>query len=292
MHVLVSSVCSRVAWKPGSRNNQPKRLPAPASFLLALFAIVASGGYAARAQGWELILPGGTVRLSLGFSDGRQFQYVPRVAPPPGRAFGTPAVYEQPLPGGSDQGLSPAARQVSMIALQNGDRDFLMVDKVHGRLILFRNGRPVYSRAALTGASQADQLPPDSWTKSWHEQSRVERYKVTPAGRFTLTRNYDRDLGKVFDINELRGRDWVIAIHKVWLGNGSEHRDARLRSAADVDKHITDGCVDVDSDTIAELLRMIPGRGMPVYILPTDNRLIPEVFSARERLYRVSVPVM
>ncbi len=184
-----------------------------------------------------------------------------------------------------NEGLSPAALWVSQIARRNGDRNFLMVDKAHGRIILFENGRPVFNRAALTGESLADRIPPDGWIKPWSEQTGV-KYKVTPAGQFTLTRDRDRALGNLFDINELRGRDWTIAIHQVWLGRRSEHRDARLRSIEDQDKHITAGCVDVDPSTIAQLWRLLPGSGMPLYILPMDESLITQLFQPRDWLLR------
>ena len=185
--------------------------------------------------------------------------------------------------------LSPAAARVSLIASRNGDRAFLMVDKAHGKIILFENGRPIFSRAALTGASMADQIPPDAWNKPWAEQADV-KYKVTPAGRFTITRDRDRALGDLFDINELKGRDWTIAIHQVWLGKRLEHRDARLRSPMDQDKHITDGCVDVDPSTIAELLRFLPRRGVPIYILPIDESLIASLFRTRETTSTARAP--
>ena len=185
--------------------------------------------------------------------------------------------------------LSSAAIRVSMIATRDGDLVFLMVDKVRGRIILFENGRPIFNRAALTGESTADRIPPDGWSKPWSAQSDV-KYKVTPAGRFTITRDRDQALGDLFDINELTGKDWVIAIHQVWLGRRSEHRDARLRSAMDQDKHITAGCVDVDPSTIAQLWRLLPSRGLPLYILPTDESLITQLFEPRDGTRRLAGP--
>ncbi len=173
--------------------------------------------------------------------------------------------------------LSPVELRISAIAGHNGDRDFLMVDKNRGKIILFENGRPVFSRPALTGESMADRIPAAAWSTPWARQIDV-KFKVTPAGRFTITRNHDTALGELFDINELQGRDWTIAIHRVWLGKSSERRDARLRSDMDEDKHITNGCIDVDPSTIAQLSRVLPSRGMPLYILPNDESLIGEVF--------------
>jgi len=197
------------------------------------------------------------------------------------RGMRTQAAFE-PLSGGEPE-LSPMTRRVSLIADRNGDRDFVMVDKVHGRIILFRNGFLVFNLPALTGESLADQFPADAQRKSWAQQAGAgAKYKVTPAGRFTITRGHDDGLGNLFDINELRGRDWIIAIHQVWLGRRSDHRDARLRSAMDLDKHITDGCVDVDASTMALLSRLVPIRPTPLYILPLDENLITVFFRSND----------
>jgi L,D-transpeptidase catalytic domain len=178
--------------------------------------------------------------------------------------------------------LSSPELRVSLIANRNGDRDFLMVDKNLGKIILFANGRPIFTRPALTGESMADRIPPDAWRVPWSQQHDV-KYKVTPAGRFTITRDHDSALGELFDINELQGRDWTIAIHRVWLGKPSERRDVRLRSVMDQDKHITNGCIDVDPSTMVQLARLLPNRGMPLYILPNDENLIADVFEATVR---------
>jgi hypothetical protein len=178
----------------------------------------------------------------------------------------------------TDLVLSPAALRVSQIANRNGDSHFVMVDKVHGKIMVFENGKPTFSRSALTGESLADLLPPDAREKPLSQQIGV-KYKVTPAGRFTLTRAHDEVLGDTFDINELEGMDWRIAIHRVWLGIRSQHRDARLRSANDQDKHVTEGCIDVDPDTIVQLFRHLPNSNkIAIYILPIDESLIATLF--------------
>ena len=188
--------------------------------------------------------------------------------------------------------LSPAALRVSRIAERNGDTRYLMVDKAHGKLILFAERGPIFSGAALTGESLADQLPPDAIGKSVRQHVGV-RYRVTPAGRFTMTRGHDPALGETLDINELQGVDWTIAVHQVYLGNRSEHRDARLLSPNGRDKHITTGCIDVDAATIRQLLRLLPAGGAtPIYILPTDESLIATLFRPRDSASgtRVSFP--
>jgi hypothetical protein len=168
--------------------------------------------------------------------------------------------------------LSAAALRVSRIAEQNGDHDFLIIDKVQGRIIAFEHGMPTFSGAALTGESLTDIIPQDAFAKSFSE-TRGLRYKVTPAGRFTVSLGYDPSYGATLDLNEVRGKDWDISIHKVWLGAPAEHRDVRLRTATGQDKHITYGCIDVDAETMRQLLRRVGHQTrMPLYILPVDER--------------------
>src|SRR5580704_9212448 len=62
--------------------------------------------------------------------------------------------------------MSSEARRVSEIAVRNGDRDFLVLDKAHGQIIAFQNGRPTFSGAALTGENPSDYLAPDAFTLS------------------------------------------------------------------------------------------------------------------------------
>jgi len=182
------------------------------------------------------------------------------------------------FPAGMEPALSPAALRVSRIAARIGDQTFLMIDKSHGRIILFANGMPLLSGAALTGASLADQLPPDALSKTYAQEQDL-RYRVTPAGRFTVSPGYDSTYGPTLDINEIRGRDWRLAIHTVVLGARAGYRDVRLRSGFNQDKHITEGCINVDADTMRQLTRLLARRGAtPLYILPMDDRLISTLF--------------
>jgi hypothetical protein len=156
-------------------------------------------------------------------------------------------------------------------AVQNGDSEFLMVDKALGRIILFQNGEPVYSGPALTGQSTADRLPPGMLAEKFAKLSDIDD-KVTPAGRFTVSRGNDKLYGTLLDVNEIRGKDWGIAIHQVYLGDPTERRAERLRSPDDNDKHITYGCINVEPQTIRVLLRELPkDHPTALYILPEDE---------------------
>jgi hypothetical protein len=187
--------------------------------------------------------------------------------------------------------LSPAALQVSRIAAQNGDRDFLMIDKVEGRIIVFEHGTPTFSGAALTGESLTDFIPRDAFSKSFAE-TRGLKYKVTPAGRFTVSPGYDPAYGETLDVNEVHGKDWDISIHRVWLGAPAEHRDVRLRTPTGQDNHITYGCIDVDAETMRQLVRHFPHKTrIPLYILPVDEHLTAALFSPHEFAHDTAAPV-
>jgi hypothetical protein len=204
-----------------------------------------------------------------------------------------------PLPGSpvqapeahqSGSGLSAEAQRVSQIAGRNGDHDFLMLDKAHGKIIAFQQGRPTFSGAALTGENPSDYLASDAFTKRFSEQKGL-KYKVTPAGRYTVSVGYDHNYGQTLDLNEVQGADWDIAIHRVWLGAPAEHRDLRLRSSRDDDKHITYGCIDVEGSTMQGLLDRVPSaERTPIYILPQNEALITKFFPPRAAGREVAGP--
>jgi L,D-transpeptidase catalytic domain len=186
--------------------------------------------------------------------------------------------------------LSSEARRVSQMAERNGDRDYLMLDKARGKIFVFQNNRPTFSGAALTGEYPVDYLAPDATQKTFKESEGL-KYKVTPAGRYTVSVGFDPAYGDTLDVNEVQGKDWDIAIHKVWLGAPSEHRDARLRSPGTQDKHITYGCIDVDGATMKGLMDRLPDdEATPLYILPQDESLIIKFFQPRSAVTKVSSP--
>ncbi len=204
----------------------------------------------------------------------------------PRSAVATPEAFQ----GGAGSGMSAEAVRVSQIAAQNGDRDYLLLDKAHGRIMAFQQGRLTFSGAALTGENPSDYLASDAFTKSFSEQKGL-KYKVTPAGRYTVSVGFDPHYGQTLDVNEVQGTDWDIAIHKVWLGAPAEHRDLRLRTASYDDKHITYGCIDVDGPTMQGLLDRIPGDEKAVlYILPQDETLVTRFFPTRDNGRKVAGP--
>ena len=207
--------------------------------------------------------------------------------PSPGESAPRVADTNEP---GAGPALSSEARRVSQLAQGNGDRDYLMLDKARGKIFVFANNRPVFSGAALTGESPVDYLQPDATQKTFKESVGL-KYKVTPAGRYTVSVGFDPAYGDTLDVNEVQGKDWDIAIHRVWLGAPAEHRDARLRSPGTQDKHITYGCIDVDGATMQGLLDRLPDEERtPLYILPQDESLIIKFFQPRSAQRKTTSP--
>ncbi len=181
----------------------------------------------------------------------------------------------------SEPVLSPQAEQVSQIAARNGVKDFLLVDKPHGEIVLFENGKPSFSGPALTGESMGDRVPPKVLTLRASAALTTDQ-KVTPAGQFTVRPELDPEYGRVWTIREIHGKDWDFAIHRVYLGTPSEHRDVRLRSPDALDRHITYGCINVDRSTIQLFTRKLPRKAaVPLYILPWDEAMIETLFPVR-----------
>lgn len=198
-----------------------------------------------------------------------------RVPPSTGDASGETGPQPPPV-------LSDQESEASQMAAARGDRDFLMVDKARGKIILLEKSQPVFAGPALTGASLADRLPPGELTEKF-DNLNARKTKVTPAGRFTVERGYDKELGgPLLDVSEIRGKDWGIAIHQVYLGTPSEHRDARIKSPTIEDKHISFGCINVTRAAIQYLLRELPESGpFPLYVLPEDPSRTAAYFAPR-----------
>ena len=175
--------------------------------------------------------------------------------------------------------LSDQQRAVSAIAIQNGDRQFLMLDKSRGELLLFVDGQPVFEGAALVGESRADEIPPYLFNKSFSVPAKLSE-KVTPAGLYTVRREADPHYGTIFTINEIKGTDWDITIHRVAIVPG-EHRPERIRSPNAAGRHITNGCINVERETISFLERYVTGLRTSLYILPEDPARTPALFGRR-----------
>jgi hypothetical protein len=187
-----------------------------------------------------------------------------------------PAKTAEPAPTPSpviDVALSAQEQQALQIATQNGDRHFIMIDKPLGKIIVFEDGKPVWTGPALTGRS-----PLDSYTAAILGLPESHKFtaeeKITPAGRFTVRRTGDSEEGAVFELVEIHGNGWYLALHHVWTGIASERRMQRIESADPADKHITFGCINVSTQTMHYLLAHFPkNEKPPLYVLPMDQTL-------------------
>jgi hypothetical protein len=167
--------------------------------------------------------------------------------------------------------LTRQESEAALMANAQGDKTFVMVDKARGKIVLFENGQAVFAGPALTGQSTADEMPKNELMAKFDTLNAPDT-KITPAGRYTVERGFDPEVGgPLFDIHEIRGKDWGIAIHQLYLGIPSEHRDVRILSPSDEDKHITYGCINITTPSMKILLHELPAKGpIPLYILPED----------------------
>jgi hypothetical protein len=188
--------------------------------------------------------------------------------------FADEAAFESPILPSTPPVLSKQETDAAQMAVGQGDRNFMMVDKARGKIILFENGLPVFAGPALTGESTADRIPKTDLGEKF-DTLNAPTTKITPAGRYTVQRGFDPEVGgPLFDIHEIRGKDWGIAIHQLYLGIPSEHRDVRILSPSEEDKHITFGCINVQTATLQLLMHELPSQGpIPLYILPEDASL-------------------
>ncbi len=166
--------------------------------------------------------------------------------------------------------MSAQAKQVSEIAIHNGDRQFILVDKNRSMLFLFQDGKPVFSDTVLTGISTADRLTPELLAKPFDSPTK-DYEKITPAGRYTVSQQYDDLYGTILEINEIHGKDWALAIHRVYVGSPKEKRMERLKSATPDDNYVSYGCINIDQEGIQFLVKALPKKGTPLYILPRDE---------------------
>jgi hypothetical protein len=266
LHKAIASQHTATAHKNIARRHAARAIgeptPAPAAFQLPAPEVDTSDGVPtplAFHADTAIAAPGPDAGAS------REPAHKHREAPAAEAAFEIPAMPTTP------PSLSEQESEAGQLANAHGDKTFVMVDKALGKIILFENGQPVFAGPALTGASTADQMPKTELGEKF-DTLNAENTKITPAGRYTVERGFDPEVGgPLFDIHEIRGKDWGIAIHQLYLGIPSEHRDVRILSPSDEDKHITFGCINVQTTTLHLLMHELPSKGpIPLYILPED----------------------
>lgn len=158
----------------------------------------------------------------------------------------------------------------------NGDRPFVIVDKVNARVYLFdRQAQFVGAAPALLGLGRGD----DSIAGIGQRKlSAIEaRERTTPAGRFiaSLGNDYTQDILWV-------DYHLALSLHRVIAGNAKDRRHQRLASVTPLDNRISYGCINVPVAFYDDLI--IPaftGTTGIVYILP-EIKMIEEVFAMQK----------
>jgi hypothetical protein len=174
--------------------------------------------------------------------------------------------------------------------VQSGDNKgfpFIVGDKSNGLLYVFDgSGKATFKGPALYGKDIGDSLPSNWGDSNWENEGAS---RVTPSGRFEVdSLTPSAEYGKVMRFME--GEEVGIAIHRVYLGDKSENRPARLASSSAVDNRVSWGCVNVSDDVFDNVIDpTFSEAGGIVYILPETRegradfkkQTSPEVFAAQ-----------
>ena len=156
----------------------------------------------------------------------------------------------------------------------NGDRPFMVIDKVSAELFVFDPSTRTRRRTpVLIGIAKGDHSMPGVGDL---ELSRIPvSQRTTPAGRFMAAYGPALDHEDVLWVDE----PTAVSLHPVVTGNPREHRVARLQSPSPADNRITFGCINVDTEFYAKFIEpLFRDGGGVVYILP-ETRPLREVFA-------------
>lgn len=176
------------------------------------------------------------------------------------------------------EAASPETLHVAHWVVDSGDNQgmpFMIVDKVHARVLMFDAGGQLKGAApALLGLALGDDSVPGIGDRKLSTILPEER--TTPAGRFVAS--LARDLhGK-----EILWVDYATAIslHKVIAGKPSERRAQRLDSATPEDNRVSYGCINVPVKFYEKVVSpTFTGTNGVVYVLP-ETRTAREVFGS------------
>ena len=155
----------------------------------------------------------------------------------------------------------------------NGNRPFLIVDKVNARVYLFdHRAKLLGTAAALLGLGSGDESVAGIGQRKLSTITPKER--TTPAGRFvaSLGNDFTQDILWV-------DYDLALSLHRVITGNAKDRRHQRLASATALDNRISYGCINVPVGFYDKvIIPAFTGTTGTVYILP-ETKTIEEVFA-------------
>ena len=173
---------------------------------------------------------------------------------------------------------SPEASHIADWVADSGDNQgmpFMIVDKVHARVLMFDAGGRLQGAApALLGLARGDDSVPGIGDRKLSTILPEER--TTPAGRFVAS------LGRDLHGQEMLWVDYdtAISLHRVVKGKPSEQRAQRLNSATTDDNRVSYGCINVPVNFYDKVVSpAFTGTNGIVYILP-ETRSAREVFAS------------
>jgi hypothetical protein len=192
------------------------------------------------------------------------------------------AVPSQPMEAQPDRpmfGSQAASGDVHRIAdwvAASGDNrglPFMIVDKRQAKVFLFdARFRILGAAPALLGLGRGDDSVPGIGKRRLAAIAPGER--TTPAGRFEAALGYDLEQDVLWI-----DYDAALSLHRVIVGNPSDHRHERLASPTPLDNRISYGCINVPAAFYDRIV--VPAFTSTVgivYILPETSTLA-EVFA-------------
>lgn len=211
-------------------------------------------------------------RPAAGLSDAR-----PAAVAPHGHAAPRPPM--PPIARQLDLRGEPASAAVLQLAqwvvgaADNGDRPFILIDKVDAKVFVFgpegtlRGASPV-----LLGYAAGDHTVEGIGLRPIEEVKPEER--TTPAGRFVGERGRNALQDDVLWVDY----DAAVSMHKVRLTNPKERRAERLASPTPSDNRISYGCINLPPAFFDKVLWPSVRETRPViYVLP-EVKALDEVF--------------
>jgi hypothetical protein len=192
---------------------------------------------------------------------------------------GTSATPWTPTPRRADFGrtrVSPEVRKIADRVARSDDhhdRPFIVVDKVHARVVAFDgNAHLVGSAPALLGLAHGDDSVPGIGERNIADIRPEER--TTPAGRFAAEMGVNASGEDILWVDY----DNAISMHRVRPTNPAERRLERLASPSAADNRISYGCINLPVAFYDGVVKPLfaPHNGT-VYVLP-ETRPARDIF--------------
>jgi hypothetical protein len=185
----------------------------------------------------------------------------------------------------------PASADVQQLAqwvvsaADNGDRPFILIDKVDAKVFVFEpDGRLRGASPVLLGYAAGDHTVEGIGLRPIEQVKPEER--TTPAGRFVGERGRNTLNEEVLWVDY----DAAVSMHKVRLTNPKERRAERLASPTSADNRISYGCINLPPSFFDQVLWPSVRQTKPViYVLP-EVKALHEVFPGVDQVTAAQAP--